>query len=640
MGSPAVHVAVFTPGPVGPGYAATSSTSLSTGTGSKTFVTQSGLAYTAGARVRATSTGSGDYMEGLVTSYSGTSLAVNMTRNVGTGTHADWTLNLTGDVGATGATGSAGATGSTGATGAAGYSPLYIVASGVPGSGVGSNGDMYINSANGDVYGPKAAGAWPGSPACNIKGPTGTAGADGTDGAPGIAYTPMGAYAAGTTYAQGDEVSDAGLLYVSLVSSNTGHTPASSPTYWQPLAGVGSQWTTAGSDIVFTGGKVGIGGAPDWTLNVVGDGNYGVIAATTYSSGGQAGVLMTRGANGTKAAPSALLSGDAFSRVQYRGYGATGWGGASVGMIATATENWTDTAQGAKAVFSTTPNGTVTSASVLTLGQDGNVGVGVGTPLYTAAGFRSVAVRGTTGIGIIELSTGAADGDGVPQGTFLWSDTNSSISDKRLAGIGARTEGGTAANRGGVIILSTKADGVSGLTERARVNIDGIGVGGPASAAIPPNSQIWITGKGTTHATNLAGRVSVGLDDNPDYGAYIGTLYPSAGIAKTIIGLRNAGTDHHAITIDNTGAVTIPNLVGGGSPAQFSSYAGTVSGAIDGENAVFTLSSSPVSVINVFVDSARLVIGLHFTWTPGTAVVTFLPGYIPQTGQVIAVEGW
>ena len=39
-------------------------------------------------------------------------------------------------------------------------------------------------------------------------------------------------YAAGTTYAAGDLITSSSIMYESLVSSNKGHTPASSPTYW------------------------------------------------------------------------------------------------------------------------------------------------------------------------------------------------------------------------------------------------------------------------------------------------------------------------------------------------------------------------------------------------------------------------
>lgn len=97
-------------GAAGAGYAATSASSLSTaGSGSKTFTTQAGLAYTAGARLRATSTGSGNWMEGVVTSYSGTTLIATMDLNSGSGTNSDWDINLAGQQGATGGSGSAGA---------------------------------------------------------------------------------------------------------------------------------------------------------------------------------------------------------------------------------------------------------------------------------------------------------------------------------------------------------------------------------------------------------------------------------------------------------------------------------------------------------------------------------------------------
>lgn len=50
-------------------------------------------------------------------------------------------------------------------------------------------------------------------------------------------YDNMGlsAYAAGTTYAAGDKVLASSRAYISLVGSNIGHTPSTSPTYWRPL---------------------------------------------------------------------------------------------------------------------------------------------------------------------------------------------------------------------------------------------------------------------------------------------------------------------------------------------------------------------------------------------------------------------
>ena len=78
-----------------------------------------------------------------------------------------------GNGGGTGPQGPAGPAGAAGAAGAAGYSPVPRVGSGVPASGLGSNGDIYLNSANGDFY-TKAAGAW--TTSANLKGPAGSGG--------------------------------------------------------------------------------------------------------------------------------------------------------------------------------------------------------------------------------------------------------------------------------------------------------------------------------------------------------------------------------------------------------------------------------------------------------------------------------
>jgi hypothetical protein len=91
-----------TNGTNGTGYAATSTTSLTIGTGSATFTTQSGLAYSAGARARASSSANtANYMEGLVTSYSGTTLVINVDTTGGSGTLASWNINVAGNVGGT-----------------------------------------------------------------------------------------------------------------------------------------------------------------------------------------------------------------------------------------------------------------------------------------------------------------------------------------------------------------------------------------------------------------------------------------------------------------------------------------------------------------------------------------------------------
>ena len=95
-----------TQGSNGAGYGGTSVSSVLIATGSKTFVTQAGLAYVAGSRVRvAYTTTPTNYVEGIVTSYSGTSLVINVDTVGGSGTFTAWSISIAGNVGTTGSGG-------------------------------------------------------------------------------------------------------------------------------------------------------------------------------------------------------------------------------------------------------------------------------------------------------------------------------------------------------------------------------------------------------------------------------------------------------------------------------------------------------------------------------------------------------
>lgn len=89
---------------------ATSATSLAIGTGTKTFVAQSGKAFQDGGWVVAASNANeANFMFGQITSYVGTSLEVNVTSVGGSGTFADWNIAISGIQGAQGPAGSPGA---------------------------------------------------------------------------------------------------------------------------------------------------------------------------------------------------------------------------------------------------------------------------------------------------------------------------------------------------------------------------------------------------------------------------------------------------------------------------------------------------------------------------------------------------
>jgi hypothetical protein len=98
--------------------AGTSASSVLIGTGAKTFTTQSGKSWQAGQWLNiASDADEANFMNGFVTSYSGTTLIMSIDNIGGAGTFADWVISLSGTQGATGATGQTGDTGPAGADG-------------------------------------------------------------------------------------------------------------------------------------------------------------------------------------------------------------------------------------------------------------------------------------------------------------------------------------------------------------------------------------------------------------------------------------------------------------------------------------------------------------------------------------------
>jgi hypothetical protein len=80
-------------------YKTTSSDSVAIGTGAKSFTVASGLSFAKGNRVRITDAAdSANYMEGIVSSYSGTTLSVTVDYIGGSGTKSSWNINLGGIV--------------------------------------------------------------------------------------------------------------------------------------------------------------------------------------------------------------------------------------------------------------------------------------------------------------------------------------------------------------------------------------------------------------------------------------------------------------------------------------------------------------------------------------------------------------
>jgi hypothetical protein len=107
--APGIIVTACQQAQIGVGYyGLTSSTSTLIGTGSKTFTTNfdsTAIAFTVGTRVRlAYSVTPANFMEGVITAFSGTTLVVNVDNTGGSGTYASWTVSVAGSFSATSGT--------------------------------------------------------------------------------------------------------------------------------------------------------------------------------------------------------------------------------------------------------------------------------------------------------------------------------------------------------------------------------------------------------------------------------------------------------------------------------------------------------------------------------------------------------
>lgn len=96
---------------------------------------------------------------------------------------------------------------------------------------------------------------------------------------------------------------------------------------------------------------------------------------------------------GTSASPTASQLGDTLYVSGGRGFGATIYGSNSKGaVLVSASQNWTDSNQGAYLTLETTPNNSTTRAERVRVDQNGNVGVGTTSP------YATLSVVGASGV--------------------------------------------------------------------------------------------------------------------------------------------------------------------------------------------------------------------------------------------------
>lgn len=116
-----------------------------------------------------------------------------------------------------------------------------------------------------------------------------------------------------------------------------------------------------------------------------------------------------RRANTSRTAPSQVLANQSLGEMTWRGYGATAYSGVQAWIQATASENWTDTAQGTNLFFATTAPGTASLVTRARLNSGGlalfgtTSGVATITP-QAAAGTPTLTLPNASGTVAVSAS--------------------------------------------------------------------------------------------------------------------------------------------------------------------------------------------------------------------------------------------
>ncbi len=272
----------------------------------------------------------------------------------------------------------------------------------------------------------------------------------------------------------------------------------------------------------------------------------GLPTRVTIDSFGDGSVLTARRANGTAAAPSALLANDIIGVVNFLGYGTSGYGAnARASIISKATENWSDAAQGTEIGFYTSTNGTALAVEKMTLKQDGNVGIGTTVPIQRFEVKANVASNYPMAILTSDFST-------LTTGSRLVFGFGANTGDT-YAMIKAQSAGSAAANN---LILADAGGNV------------GIGTTAPTGAldvqaAVGRILVTATTGTNTAYfrSSNAAGQVYFGSDSSV---GSISGVADATMIASTMAGpmiFTTNGFGAERMRIDNAGNVGIGSTV-------------------------------------------------------------------------------
>lgn len=215
---------------------------------------------------------------------------------------------------------------------------------------------------------------------------------------------------------------------------------------------------------------------------------------------GQIGAFTVRRANGTGAAPTALLSGDQIGSFNWHGYYVTGgpaYSGVQSNITSYVTQNWTSTALGTKVVIRVTPNNSTTLTDALTINQDGSVTAAGAITGSNFTGFANPSA--SLGLSAVNGSaTTAMRSDAAPALSQAIVPTWTGIHTFLQAGIGA-------VSTDGIVLSNTTAAAAGAQQWSPRVHW--IGQGWKTTATAASQTADWIAElipvQGSTNPTSL-----------------------------------------------------------------------------------------------------------------------------------------
>jgi hypothetical protein len=458
--------------------------------------------------------------------------------------YVDWRAQLRGPQGPTGATGATGPAGSSGANGATWYT-----GTGAPSAGTGTNGDLYLNTSNGDVY-KKTAGAW-GSPIENLTGPTGAAGSSGA--AP---LTTKGDLLGFDTAANRIPVGSNGQV---LTADST---QALGVKWAAASSGTPGGYTT---QIQFNDGGA-FGGDADFTWDKTN--NILSVGSSTTP-----GTVQPPAAASTSAGTGLTVKGGAG--------GSTSGNGADLTLLGgTATEgvggNVVITAASGATTSSTNRNGgavNITSGDATVGGQAGDI---------TLTG----GAQGGNNVGRVVLKGGLGGNFTTQAAAYIG--TGSTNGGTSGAGIALVAGNGKAAGGGGGLVNIQSGDGGTSNQAGGNVTITA-GAGGTASAAVLGGTVTITGGKGSTTSTGAAGNAvklvggaaaGTGNNNGGDV-TFTGGAATGTGRAGNIV-LNGSGS---ALSTSAAGGFTcVPSCAGTPTGTPASVATGTVPMVVDTTN--------------------------------------------------------